>query len=205
MKHASPQTKRSSTRTKALVTGGLLALTAAGVGGAAFAAFTATTTASQADSSGTMSFVDISGGNLSVGASNIAPGDTIERAVTLTNNGSVDMVSANLTTDAPTTSSALDTDATNGLQMKVDRCSVAWTVGANPLTWTCGGTQTSVFTDVPVIGANRALPGLATTAGTPNHLRVTLTFPGAADNTFQDLDSVIRFTFNGVQRAGIPQ
>ena len=130
MKHSLPEAKRTSTRTKALVTGGLVALTAAGVGGAAFAAFTATTTASQADSSGTMSFADIStdaaGNRLSVGATNIAPGDTIQRAVTLDQHRHASTwLSANLTTDAPPPSSLLDTDATNGLQMVVDQCSVA--------------------------------------------------------------------------------
>jgi spore coat-associated protein N len=208
MKHSLAQPRRATTRTKAIVSGGLIALTAAGVGGAAFAAFTATSTASQAQSSGTMSFADISasaaGQRLSVDATNIAPNDTIQRAVTLENTGSIDMLSASLTTVA-TTTSALDTDATNGLQMVVDQCSVPWTESAFPYVYTCGGTTTTVVASRPVIGSGVALPGIDTTAGAANHLRVTLTFPGTAGNTLQDLDSVIDFTFDGVQRAGIPQ
>jgi hypothetical protein len=90
--------------------------------------------------------------------------------------------------------------------MVIDRCSVPWTESAFPYTYTCvGGTTTSVVASRAVIGSGIALPGIDTTAGTPNHLRVTLTFPGSAGNTFQDLDSTIDFTFDGVQRAGIPQ
>ena len=85
MKHSLPKAKRTSTRTKALVTGGLVALTAAGVGGAAFAAFTGTTNAAQSVASGTVSLAGIgtnaAGNRLTVGASNIAAGDTIQRAV----------------------------------------------------------------------------------------------------------------------------
>src|SRR6476659_7687281 len=65
---------------------------------------------------------------LTVGASNIAPGDTIQRSVDLINSGSIDLSGITLTTNA-TTSSLLDTDATHSLQMVIDRCSNAWTEG----------------------------------------------------------------------------
>jgi predicted ribosomally synthesized peptide with SipW-like signal peptide len=206
MKHSMPRTQRASTKTKALVTGGLVAITLAGVGGAAFAAFSATTSASQSIGSGTMAFVDIStngaGQRLSVGASEIAPGDTIQRAVTLTNSGTVAMASATLTT-AATTSSALNTDTANGLQMTIDKCSIAWTEAGGPeYTYTCGGTTSTVLVSTPVIGANQALANLDVGAAATNDLRVTLTLPGTAGNTFQDLDSVIQYTFDGQQRAG---
>ena len=141
MKHSLPKATRTSTRTKALVTGGLVALTAAGVGGAgvggaAFAAFTGTTNAAQSVASGTVSLAgigtDAAGNRLTVGATNIAAGDTIQRAVTLTNTGTIDMAGITLTTTA-TTSSLLDTDAVNGLQMTIDKCSTAWTESAIPL------------------------------------------------------------------------
>ena len=53
-----------------------------------------------------------------------------------------------------------------------------------------------------MIGANIALSSLTTTAGTPNHLRVTLTLPTAADNTYQGQSSTIGYVFVGQQRAG---
>ena len=209
MKHSMAHTARASVKTKALVTGGLVAITIAGVGGAAFAAFSATTTASQSIGSGTMAFVDIAangaGQRLSVGASEIAPGDTIERAVTLTNTGTVAMVGATLTTTA-TTSSDLDADTVNGLQMIIEKCSTPWTESAvPPYTYSCGGTPTTVLASTPVIGANQALAGLDVGASATNNLRVTLTLPSSAGNTFQNLDSVIQYTFSGQQRAGTDQ
>ncbi len=208
MKHSLPKAKRTSTRTKALVTGGLVALTAAGVGGAAFAAFTGTTNAAQSVDSGTVSLAGIganaAGNRLTVGASNIAAGDTIQRAVTVSNTGTIDLADITLTTSA-TTSSLLNTDTVTGLQMTIDKCSVAWTESAIPYTYTCSGTTSSVLASTPVIGTNLALTNLALTASATNNLRVTLTLPGAAGNTLQAQTSVIDYTFTGTQRAGTNQ
>ena len=52
----------------------------------------------------------------------------------------------------------------------------------------------------PVIGSNLALANIDTTAGTPNHLRVTLQLPGTADNSYQNQSSVIGYVFAGTQR-----
>jgi hypothetical protein len=134
-----------------------------------------------------------------VGATNIAPGDTIQRAVTLSNTGTLDLAAVSLTTSA-TTSSLLNTDTTTGLQMAIDRCSVAWTESAVPYTYTCGGTTTSVRTTGPVIGTNLALSNLALTAAATNNLRVTMTLPSAAGNALQGQSSVIAYTFTGTQR-----
>jgi hypothetical protein len=208
MKHSLDAPRRASTRTKALVTGGLVALTAAGVGGAAFAAFTGTTNAAQSVASGTVSLAGIgtnaAGNRLTVGASNIAAGDTIQRAVTVTNTGTIDLANITLTTNA-TTSSLLNTDTATGLQMTIDRCSVAWTESAVPYTYTCSGTTSSVLASTPVIGSNLALSNLTLTASAANNLRVTLTLPSAAGNTLQAQSSVINYTFTGTQRAGTNQ
>jgi spore coat-associated protein N len=189
----------------------LLAAVAGIAGLGTFATFTSSTSASNSESSGV---VDISVGTagtaqnrLTVGATKIVPGDTIQRAVTLTNNGtganSDTLASITLTTNA-TTSSLLDTDATNGLQVVIDKCSVPWTeAGTAPAyTYTCsGGTTSSVLASRAVIGSNVALSNLASVApGSTDNLRVTLTFPAAADNTFQNKSSVINFTFTGTQR-----
>ncbi|MFN7150341.1 MAG: hypothetical protein ACK4V6_12785, partial [Microthrixaceae bacterium] len=141
------------------------------------------------------------GQRLSVGASDVAPGDSIQRAVTLTNVGTIDMEPGviRLTTTA-TTSSLLDSGA-NGLTLSVDRCSVAWVESAVPYTYTCPGTTTTSLATGPVVVTNAALAGVVTSAGAPNHLRVTLTLPTAADNTYQAQSSVIAYTFAGQQRA----
>jgi hypothetical protein len=45
----------------------------------------------------------------------------------------------------------------------------------------------------------------ATTAGATDHLRLTLTLPTAADNTFQNKTSTISYAFTGTQRTATNQ
>ena len=138
---------------------------------------------------------------MTVSATGIVPGDTIQRAVDLQNTGNQNLASITLTTTA-SPSSVLDTDTTKGLQLVIDKCSQAWTESGPPYTYTCGGTTTSVRASVPVIGSALALSNLsALTATQTDHLRVTMTFPASADDTFQNKTSTITFTFNGTQRA----
>lgn len=187
----------------------LIMVAASLVGIGAFAVFTDTASVSQATSSGSVTLAGIStnGANnrLSVGASNIAAGDTIQRAVTIRNTGTIALASVTLTTSA-TTSSLLDTDTTNGLQMVLERCSVAWTeTGGPPYTYTCGGTSSTVLASAPVVGTNLTLSNLALGAGVDNFVRVTLTLPSTAPNTLQGQSSVIQYAFTATQRAGASQ
>lgn len=141
---------------------------------------------------------------LTIGASGVLPGDTMQRAVDLSNTGAAgtdNLASITLTTTA-SPSSLLDTDTTNGLQMAIDSCSVAWTEAGPPYTYTCSGTTKSVLASTPVIGSNMTLSNLASLAPqTTDHLRVTLTLPSTAPNTMQGLSSAITYTFTGTQRA----
>jgi predicted ribosomally synthesized peptide with SipW-like signal peptide len=171
-----------------------------------FATFTSTTSASQTVASGTVTIAlgatGASTNRLTVNASGIVPGDTMQRSFDLTNSGSQGLASVTLTTTA-TTSSLLDSDATNGLQMVIDRCSVAWTEsGSSPaFTYSCSGATSSVVASRAVIGSGIAMSNLtSTTAGNTDHLRLTLTFPSAAGNTFQGLSSTIQYSFTGTQR-----
>jgi len=195
-----------------------LLLSVAAIGAAAaiaglgtYATFTSSTSASQFVASGTVTVAlgatGASTNRLTVGASNIAAGDTIQRSVDLINQGSLNLASVTLTTTA-TTSSLLNTDTSNGLQMAIDKCSAAWTeAGTAPAyTYTCSGTTTTVLASVPVIGANLALSNLsALTAGATDHLRVTLTLPSTAGNSLQNQSSVIQYSLTGIQRAGTNQ
>jgi predicted ribosomally synthesized peptide with SipW-like signal peptide len=170
-----------------------------------FATFTSSTSASQTVSSGTVTIgVGAPGpaNRLTVGASNVAAGDTIQRAFDLSNTGSIDLASTSFST-AATTSTALDTDTTNGLQMVVDKCSQAWTESGPPYTYTCGGTTSSVVASRPVVGSNISMSNVSDllTTGTTDHLRLTLTLPSAAPNSLESLSSTIQYTFSGTQRA----
>jgi spore coat-associated protein N len=198
----------SAQRRKLLVSLAIVAAAASIAGLGTFATFTSSTSASQSVSSGTVTIAlgatGASTNRLTVGASNIAPGDTIQRSVDLSNSGSIDLSGITLSTNA-TASSLLDTDATNGLQMVIDRCSNAWTEGgtAPAYTYTCSGATSSVLASRAVVGSNMTLSSLAAlTNGVTDHLRVTLSFPSAAPNSFQNQSSTIQYTFTGTQRAG---
>jgi predicted ribosomally synthesized peptide with SipW-like signal peptide len=198
----------SAQRRKLLVSLAVVSAAAGIAGLGTFATFTSSTSATQSVSSGTVTIALGATGaatnRLTVGASNIAPGDTIQRSVDLINSGSIDLSGITLTTSA-TSSSLLDTDATNGLQMVIDRCSSTWTEGgtAPAYTYTCSGTTSTVLASRAVVGSNLSLSNLsALTGGVTDHLRVTLTFPSAAPNSFQNQSSTIQYTFTGTQRAG---
>lgn len=182
----------------------LIAVSLAGVG--AFATFTSTASVSQSVTSGTVTIgLGDSGtadNRLDVAATGVVPGDTIQRAVKVSNTGNQDFASISLTTTA-TTSSLLDTDATNGLQMVIERCSVAWTEsGSAPAyTYSCSGTTSTVVSSRAIIGSGVTFGNVLLTAGSTNHLRVTVSLPSTAGNSLQGLTSVISYAFTGTQRA----
>ena len=184
------------------------ALGAVLAGTGAFATWTATTSASNTVASGTVLIAlgntGASTNRLTVNASGLVPGDTIQRSFNLTNTGSQNLASVALTTTA-TSSSLLDTDATNGLQMVIDRCSVAWTEsGSSPaFSYSCSGSTTTIITSRAVIQSSLTMSGLgALTAGATDYLRLTLTFPSSAGATFQGISSTLSYSFLGTQRAG---
>ena len=175
----------------------------------AFATFTSTATGGpQTISTGTVTIaLGATGGStnrLNVNASGVAPGDTISRSVDLSNTGSLNLASITLGLSA-STSSALDTDATNGLQTTVKSCSVAWTEAGPPYTYTCSGTTTTVLASTAVAALKSTPAGItplnALTAGGTDHLEVILTLPSAAPNSFQNLGSTVSYDFTGTQRA----
>lgn len=193
-----------ATTNKVIATIAVLGAAAAIAGLGTFATFTSSTSTSHTIASGTLSLTSGPVNRLGTGASLIAAGDSMQRAIDLNYAGSVDMGSATLTTSA-SPSSALDTDTTDGLHLAIDKCPVAWTEAGPPYTYTCGGSVSTVLASQPLIGSNIALSNLTLTAGTTDHLRVTVTLPSTAGNAFQNLSSTVGYTFTGVQRAGTSQ
>ena len=198
---------KNSTLFKVLGSLAVLGLAASIAGLGTFATFTSSTSASQSISSGTVSIALGATGaptnRLTVNATNIVPGDTMQRSVDLTSSSSDPLGSVSLTTSAAP-SSLLDTDATNGLQMTITACSVPWTeAGTSPaFTYTCSGATSTVVATRAVVGSNLSLSGLnaLTSANSTDHLRVTLSLPATAGNTFQGLSSTISYAFTGTQR-----
>jgi spore coat-associated protein N len=207
--------KHTRSRTLALGLAGIgVAGAMAGLG--TFATFTGTTSASDTIASGTVAIALGTSGSadnrLTIGASGLVPGDTVQRRVKLTNaSGNENLASVVLTTSASPTS-LLDTDATFGLQMKIEKCGglVGWTESATtPYTYSCSqagvdnlGTRTTVLAQRAVIGTDLALSSLSSlTNGSTDDMVVTMTLPSTAGNTLQTKSSTITYLFTATQRA----
>lgn len=204
-------------KSKVFVTVAAVGAATAVAGLGTFGTFTDTTSASTAVDSGIVNLdlgsVGSAANRLTVAAADIVPGDTVQRAFDLDAVGTTSPLGSVTMTSEATTSSVLDTDATNGLKLKIEKCEVilapgtsGWVESAQaPYTYTCPVTATlsTVLAERPVIGSNVALTGLdsLTEAGAKDSLRMTLTLPTTAGNPFQDKASTIRFTFDATQRA----
>jgi Camelysin metallo-endopeptidase len=194
----------SSTARKVVGSLGVLGTAAAVAGLGTFGNFTdSTTPVATTIQSGTLS-IDLSqqGAAVPVTTAGFLPGDSMTRAVNLVNDGNSALGTVTLSSVA-TASSVLTTDATNGLQLTVKKCSVAWTQGgtAQAPTYTCSGTETLVgtgpaVTNISVNGAAALNPG-----GT-DHLAFSISLPANADNSFQGKTASLSLTFTGTQRTG---
>ena len=177
-----------------------IAATAAAVAGlGTFGSFTSSTSPTPvAVQDGTVS-IDLTAGDgtASVPLSfAVSPGSSATRTIDLVNDGSAGLTSVTLATVA-TTSSILDSDPTNGLQMSVDSCSVAWASDG-----TYAGAQRTVPASGPAFRTATLAHPFALTADTTDHLAVTLALPSTAGDAFQQQSSALRLTFTAVQRDG---
>lgn len=193
-----------STSSKVLASAALLAAAAGVAGMGTYGGFTASTSASAAVDSATVTLTGADAGTLNIQAAKVIPGDTMERTLKLVNGGTIDLAAITLTTST-TSPSLLTTDGTNGLQLQIDSCPVAWTgSGTGPYTCNSAGTPVqgaAVLAKRAVIGQNIALSGLTSmTAAKTDFLRVILTLPAAANDSFQGLNSNVAFAFNAATR-----
>jgi hypothetical protein len=145
------------------------------------------------------------GYSIPVTTSGFVAGDSMSRAVDLSNNGGTALSSVTLASSAtaPATPNALTTDTTNGLQLTLKSCAGSWTQGGtvSAAVYTCGSTPTTVYSGPAVV--NSALPGVASLGvGGVDHLLMTVSLPSTAGNGFESLSSTLSLTFTGVQRAG---
>lgn len=202
--------KALSIRARVLASIGAVGATAAVAGLGTFGTFTSTTTAQTPTyASGTV-VLDFGAtgttNELSVGASGMAAGDYAQRMFTLRNSGTLNMGSVKLNI-AATTSSALDTDSANGLNIKIDKCTAGWvrTGTATPYTYTCAdvGGATNVLASTPVATVKTTPATVsslsALTAAGSDSLLATFTVPSAASNAVQGQSSTLSMTFVGTQ------
>lgn len=199
-------TRKNATKVFASVV--LVAATASVAGLGTYGSFTSTTSASETVTNGevVIGLNQHSTLGTTVAATNVVPGDKIQRAVTLTRSEDTEAFgSVKLTTTAGT-ANLLSSDATNGLQLVVDQCSVAWAQVGTTKQLSCSGTTTLVVGSRPVIGSAIDLGPATTTLNTgggrggTSNLRIQLTLPASADNDFQGLSNTIDFTFDATQR-----
>ncbi|WP_299057497.1 TasA family protein [uncultured Nocardioides sp.] len=205
MSNAAKTVKSTRRRTSAKVLASVVLVAgAAGVAGlGTFGSFTSSTAADQSVSTGTVTLTSAGQATrgLDVAATNLVPGDTVQRAVQLTRASTSETFGSVKLTTTAASSNLLTTDA-NGLKLKVDQCSVAWVKAANN-ELTCSGTTTNLVAQRAVIGQNLDL-GAATTslnsADKVANLRAELVLPTAADNSFKNLSNTVTFTFDATQR-----
>ena len=204
---SSSRTVVSRRRTQVLGSLGVIAAAAAVAGLGTFGTFTdSTTPVATTVQTGTLDInlnTPAGGYAIPVTTSNFVPGDSITRAVTLSNDGTSALSSVTLASVSTGASSNLVTDTVNGLQLSVKACSVAWTVGGTAAApaYTCSGTERSMYTG-PAAGVTSVLstPASLNPAGV-DHLTFSVALPTSADNTFQGKSASLSLTFTGTQRA----
>jgi Camelysin metallo-endopeptidase len=200
----SRSTRSNGNARKIVASVGVLGAAVAVAGLGTFGSFTDSTTpiATQV-ATGTVSInVTQQGATIPVTTNGFVAGDSMSRAVDLVNDGSAALSQVSLASTA-TVPSILTTDATNGLQLAVDSCTVPWTQGgtASSPTYTCAGGSSTLYSGRAVM--NNPLPGGASlAAGGIDHLLLTVNLPASAGNTFQNQSSTLGLTFTGVQRDG---
>lgn len=137
---------------------------------------------------------------------NVAPGDTVNRYITLTNGGTLDAASATLGISA-SPSTTLTTDGTNGLQITVKQCSVAWSN-----TGVCSGTTTTALASTTALALTSAktLTLSSYSAGALSYLQISLALPTGSEvtnngalpaGTVQGLTTAVTWTFIEALRA----
>jgi spore coat-associated protein N len=192
----------SKTRKIALsIAAASFAATLIGVG--AYAEWSTSVSKSQTVTAGSVELTAPGTNQLVVAATNVAPGDTIQRQLDLVNSGSIDLGSVTLGSAGGATPPTIFTDTTNGLQLSLSGCDEAWTGASAP--YTCAGTSTAVYSGPASISpASDVTADLASaTAGGTDHLLFQLSLPTTAPNSMQGQSVTIDYTFTGLQRSGM--
>lgn len=194
----------------AVIAGSVLIITGTNI----LAGLNATATATQNDSAGTLSLTTSNNGvGFSQAITNLAPGDTVNRYVTLTNGGSLDAQALGLAISATGTPSLI-TDgvapATNkALTVTVNSCSGGtW----NPSTGVCSGTTNTEIatTTLSAMSSNHvfALSSNIASAATAN-LQIQVKLPDQNEttvngvyptNTVQNGSVALSYLFSEAQR-----
>jgi len=197
-----------------LFAGGAIVLSAAAIAGQSVLASlnaTAFNTVAENVQAGTMELtLDKSTGSAGFTSpiSNLAPGDTVNRYVTLTNSGSLAGRDLKLSVSNAGATSSVITDATKGLQLAVLSCATPWTIA----TGTCSGGAGAIEIAEKAIGSWSVsnLASAIMAAGDVKYLKFSLKLPDQNETTqngvapspsIQNAAVNLTYTFDLAQRA----
>ncbi len=183
-------------------------------GSAVFASLTATAFNSSAEAitSSTLSLTmtpTLSSNGFTTSITNMAPGDTQNRYVTVANGSGLAGIGLTLGL-ADANSDTLTSDATKGLQVTVSSCSVSWV----PTTGVCAGITTVIGVSTPAATLKTTPVSLgsgAIAAGAAYNLQVSIVLPSSTEATangvtpgssIQGQSASVTWTFTETQRAG---
>lgn len=139
----------------------------------------------------------------------MGPGDTFNRYIDLRNTGTLDGASPTLQLSTAD-SNTLVNNASTGLQVLIQACSIPWTNGG-----ICNETTTAVLSSTPVLtlktsAQNLTLPSVLT--GATNYLKISTSLPAGTENvvngvlpvgTVQGLTAALTWNFLIQERAAI--
>ena len=143
-----------------------------------------------------------------IGAANIAPGDTVPREFALNSTSSTINAASITLKFSASPSTLLDTDATWGLQLNINECSVQWTRTTPtppPVAYTCSGSTTAILinglTTMPVSTLEGTAEPLTTlqvlTPAKNDDLEFVYTFPSGAPGDTSKVPTVCSGTPGG--------
>lgn len=173
---------------------------------------TVSNVAAQTLSSGTMKLDLANAGNgFSTNISNMAPGDVVNRYVTLTNSGSLDGIGLSLKTTQTGTASLISdgigASTTKALKLTVTACDVPW----NTTLGTCGGSSSGEIPSTVIGSLVSATPFTngSMNSGGVRYLQMKIELPNQNEttvngvypaNTVQGGSVSINYTFDLAQR-----
>lgn len=206
------QRSRAVWKPIALATISIATLVTSGIGVLATLQAEASNVTPQAVDSGTLklSLTD-NGAGFSQGITNIAPGDTVNRFVTLENTGTLDGQVLTLQTTSNGSQNLISDGAapstTKALRLEVSSCSTPW----DPATGVCSGNSSTLLSPIALSSASSIqtlLTGMVD-SGDEVHLRLQLVLPDQDEttvngvlpaNTVQGTNVDLTYTFGIAQR-----
>lgn len=177
-----------------------LAAGCAGIGGGAYAVFGNAASTASTVGAGTvqLDWEHQAGGQFSLPIGPLSPGESTQQLMNLENIGTVDVAQFQLSYSTDPATGL--TNLSDGLQMRVEKCSVSW-IGT-PENQSCPGQITEAVPDRPVKGRTNILEADSTLVGGIDHLRFTFRLPPSSPADAQNTTTTVRFMILGNQRPG---